>query len=242
MKAINLMTVAAIVVINSTSCKKNEVKSQPVASLNVINAVIGGSDVKLNTNYSDSVSVYNAKNFTLNAADGTIRLYSAADSLKPYYLQQHKLKDGGIYSIFLFSNPPSPEHIFIENNAAWYADSAMGIRVANLASGSGPLTVTTVADPSTNVFENIAYKNITDFAKIPLPKNVLVESVTFDIRDAATNNILLTYTLPEFEDFNYPGISINKQRFKGITLVVKGIAGTSEGADAFGVFPVVTSY
>lgn len=242
MKPAYFLPVLFLVTNEIVSCKKSDIKTKPVASLNVVNAVIGGGDVKVNTLYRDSAMMYNAKVFSLNAADGTIRIYSTSDSLKPYYQQQHELKNGGTYSIFLFGNPPSPGSIFFEDVPPHYTDSAFGIRVINLATGSGPLNITTAADTSTHIFENVAYKDLTGFIKIALPKIVLPGSVTFDIRDAVTNDILLSYILPEFEDFTYPGISISKQRFKGITLVIKGIAGTSDGADAFGVFPVVTSY
>ncbi|MBO9573422.1 MAG: DUF4397 domain-containing protein [Chitinophagaceae bacterium] len=224
------------------SCKKNEFDTKPLGSLNVVNAVIGGGDVKLNANYRDSAKNYNAKAFALNTGDRAIKLYSTSDSTKPYYLQNHQIKTGGLYSIFLFGNSPSPETIFIEDVIPHYADSVFGVRVINLAFGGTPLNVTVASDPSTTILQNIAYKDLTDFVAIPLLNTVPEESVTFEIRDAGTNDILLTYSVPEFEDFNYPGISIAKQRFKGITLVITGIAGETDGPDAFGVYPAVISY
>ncbi|MBO9572454.1 MAG: hypothetical protein J7497_09630 [Chitinophagaceae bacterium] len=242
MKPKYYLFITAIIVTGITSCKKNEFDTKPMASLNVINAVIGGGDVKINMNYRDSAKSYNAKTFGLQTGEESIRVYSTLDSTKPYYLQEHNLKSGGLYSMFLFGNSPSPETIFIEDAIPHYTDSAMGVRIVNLASGSGALNVTTATDPSANILENIAYKGLSDFVKISMPGNLTAESVTFDIRDAATNEVLTTYSLPEFEDFNYPGISIARQRFKGITLVVKGISGQIDGVDAFGVYPVVCSY
>lgn len=52
-------------------------------------------------NDDESEKVYNAKSFSLNAIDATIRLYSTSDSLKPYYLQQHKVASGKFHIIFL---------------------------------------------------------------------------------------------------------------------------------------------
>jgi hypothetical protein len=93
------------------------------------------------------------------------------------------------------------------------------------------------------LFSNIAYKQISDFVKLPLKTSVTAGSVSFQVRSAVNpSTVMTTYTLPNNANSEYPGISINLQRFKNITIVVKGVQGTTSGADRFGVFPVLTSY
>ncbi|MBO9571416.1 MAG: hypothetical protein J7497_04305 [Chitinophagaceae bacterium] len=249
MKLSYCLPVAIIIASGIISCKKNDVKSKSLASLNVINAVNGGSCVKLNTNERDSAEIYNAKVFGLDTEDGTIKLYSTNDPSKPYYFQQHELKNRGTYSMFLFGDAGVPESLFVEENIpARYTDSIFGIRIINLASGSEPLNIARESDPQTNVFTEVGYKEMTDIVIFPLPYitdapeySELQKTVNFEVRDAE-GVILTTYQLPVDENGFYSGISINKQRFKNITLVIKGIAGVTDGPDAFGVFPVALSY
>ncbi|MBB5438002.1 hypothetical protein HDC92_001677 [Pedobacter sp. AK017] len=223
------------------SCKKSEVKAEPLASLNVIAAVIGGGNVKLNTNVRDSAKAYNAKVFGI-VPGKEIKLYRVSNPTVNYYKETPVTENGGLYSVFLAGQGSAFEPIFKkESIPAFYKDSIIGVRIVNLSPNSTALNVTRASATSTNAFAGVTYKQITDFVTFPLKTVIPTGSVSFQIRNAA-GTLLATYTLPTSANSNYPGISIALQRFKNISIVIKGLMGTTTGPDAFGVFPVVTTY
>jgi hypothetical protein len=225
-----------------TSCKKTEIKSSPIASLNVVTAVINGGNVKLNTNLQDSAKAYNSKSFAI-IPGSKIVLYPTNNPLTPYYNPTHQTstENGEVYSVFLAGQAPTFESVFVkENLPERYADSTIGVRIINLSPNSTPINVTLASANTINVFSDVSYKQISDFAKFPLRTVIPTGSATFQIRDAA-GTLLATYTIPTSVNSLYPGITIALQRFKNITLVIKGLMGTT-GSDGFGVFPTLMTY
>ncbi|MBB5440239.1 hypothetical protein HDC92_003939 [Pedobacter sp. AK017] len=238
MKSFNLIIGLAIM---ASSCKKTETKSEPLASLNVITAVIGGGNVKLNTNERDSVKAHNWKTFGI-VPGKEIWLYKTGNPVVSYYKETPATENGGVYSIFLAGQGSTFEPIFMkENLPAFYKDSIFGVRIVNLSPNSTPVNVTLASAAGTNVFTSVAYKQVTGITTFPLRTVIPAGTVSFQIRNEA-GVLLATYTLPTSANSNYPGISIALQRFKNMNIVVKGLMGTTTGPDAFGVFPVVTSY
>lgn len=239
MKKINLL-VGIFCVVFLTNCKKAAFESQPVASLNVINAIIDGKVVRINTALRDSAAIMNFKLFGLNAAAGSsLRAYASSNPNNPYFDQTVSIENGGIYSLFLTGSAIAPESLFIKDNIpALSADSAVMVRVVNLSPNLGPLTLTLASASGVNQFSGVAYKNITDFKSFPLKLVVPagsstpvipVGSVSFQIRDDL-NVIKATYTLPATGT-----VSIASSRFKSITLIVKGMVGGT-GTNNIGVF------
>jgi hypothetical protein len=220
-------------------CKKNNVRKDGLSTIVVTNAVVTGSSIKLNTNLSDSAKTYNSKNFGLSAGENEILLLPTTGSKIPFYNNFQTMEAGKIYSLFLSGKPSAIDAVYIEENIPeYYEDSTLGIRIINLSPNSTPLNITLESSPSINVFSRIAYKQLTDFIKIPLPSIVPTKTVTFQVRGAG-NNLLTSFVLPPtVTNTNYPNISILNSRNRNITLVIKGIQGTTTGDDAFGVFPV----
>lgn len=224
----------------SSSCKKNQIESKtnPLAALVVTNAVVSGGNIKLNTNDRDSAKVYNAKLFGLAAGESTIRLFATTGS-KTYYNTVQQMVNGGVYSLFLSGTESGVDAVFVKDDLpSYYTDSTVGIRIINLSPNSASVNVTLASATGTNVFSGISYKQLTNFVKLPLPGTIPTGSVTFQVRDAVTNNVLATYTLPTSANSNYPNISILNSRNRNLTLVIKGLTGTTTGNDALGLFPV----
>jgi hypothetical protein len=240
--------IACVLIVSSgllVGCEKKSFHSQPLASLQVINAVVGGGNIKLNNNQRDSVRMYNAKVFGLAILDGktSIRVWPTNEFAKPYFNNIMEVEKGGIYSLFLFGQSGSVESLFIkEQIPGRYNDSVIGVRVAHLSPGSDALNITLKANPSTIIFQQIKYREVSGIVKIPLPNPVPAGRASFEIRDAASNKLLTTYVLPTSVNALYPGISISLQRFKNIMLVVKGSRDNLSGTNAIGVFPVAMSY
>lgn len=226
-------------------CKKDSERNQPVASLRIINALIGGGNVKLNANERDSALRYNAKSFGLALVNNhaSILVWPSGESGKPYYSKIIEAQDSDIFSLFLFGWHGNVESMLIkEQIPSWNSDSVVGIRIAHLAQGIGGINITLKKDPTTPIFRQISYKTVSDIAKIPLPRVIPAGSASFEVRDAVNDKLLTTYTLPASVNSLYPGISVALQRFKNITLVIKGSRDTLSGPNTFGVFPVAMSY
>lgn len=226
-------------------CKKDTDRRQPMASLRIINALIDGGNVKLNANERDSVLMYNAKSFGLAIVNGeaSVQVWPAPESGKPYYSKRMEGQSGDMYSLFLFGWPGSVESLLIKEQVpVWYWDSVVGVRIAHCAQGIDAIKITLKKDPTVPIFSQITYKTVSEIVKVPLPRIIPSGAVSFEVRDAADNKLLATYTLPTSVNSLYPGISVALQRFKNITLVIKGSRDTLSGPNAFGIFPVSMSY
>jgi len=215
------------------SCKKDGPTFTPLASLNVANAVAGGRNVKLNTNVRDSANINGYKLFQVLVGETAIKLYPTNNPATPYYEQTNSTVNGGIYSLFLTGTATAPESIFVKDEIPPYSqDSIIRVRIVNCSVNSAPLFLTQGSSPTVNVAGNIAYKTVSAFNDIPLKTSLAVGSNVFQVRNAA-GTLLATYTLPATGV-----ISVASSRFKNITLVVKGLSGTTSGTDAFGLYPM----
>lgn len=213
------------------ACKKDGPTFTPLASLNVADAVIGGRNVKLNSNVRDSATLYGYKLFQVLAGETPVMLYPTNNPSKPYYQQTHSMLNGGIYSLFLAGTATAPEGIFVKDEIPPYSqDSIVRVRVVNCSVNSAPLVLTLGSSPDVNLFTNVGYKAVTAFSNIELKGRLATGGNVFQIRNAA-GIILASYTLPATGT-----ISVASSRFKNITLVVKGLSGTTSGSDAFGIY------
>lgn len=214
------------------SCKKDTPKFYPLASLNVADAVIGGGNVKLNTNVRDSTTINGYKLFQLNASGNTaIRLYPTNNPTVSYYEQSHEIINGGIYSLFLTGTATAPEALFVKDEIpAFSQDSILRVRVVNCSPNSTGINVSLVSAPTVHIFSDLLYKNLSAFSAIPLKTVIPAGSNSFQLKNSS-GTVLATYTLPAAGV-----ISIASSRFKCITLVIKGLVGTTSGPNAFGVY------
>lgn len=233
-------------------CKKEANDQTALVSLNVVNAIIKGNTIKLNTNTVDSVKNYNYKVFTIKAEQNpAIKLFPTNDPVAVYYdgpLLSNTgsiARSGEIYSIYLCGPSVKSETIIVKDNlTSFYADSSIGIRFINLSPNSSPFYITLASNTNVKVFENLGYKEITEFVKFPVPGNTTANSITFQVRNGA-GVIQKSYTIPLTTStaaypslINYPNTHLPILRFKNQTLVISGLTGTTTGTDAFNVFPV----
>jgi len=221
------------------SCKKSEISTEPLATLIVTNAIVSGTDAKLNSNIRDSVQLYSFKAFGIKASQNTpILLYPTTNSKGEYYNKTQAIETNSIYSLYLLGTTQSVEDILVkETIPAYYSDSTIGVRIANLSSNSNPINITLSSEPNSKLFSGISYKQISEFVKIPASKILQTNQPSFEVRDM-NNQILATYKIPSTPSSLYPGISTTLSVNRNITLVIKGIFNTTTGKDAFGVFPV----
>lgn len=213
------------------SCKKDGPNFTPLASLNVANAVIGGRNIKLNTNTRDSATTYSYKLFQLLTGETPIKLFPSNNPGTPYYEKTNTIVNGGIYSLFLAGTASAPEGIFVKDEIPPFSqDSILRVRMVNCSLNSVPLFLTVGSAPAVNVFSNATYKTVSAFSDIELKSRLAVGGNVFQVRNSS-GAVLATYTLPATGT-----ISVASSRFKCITLVIRGSYGTTSGSDSFGIY------
>jgi hypothetical protein len=180
------------------SCKKSEINLTPLASLNVTNAIVGGTTAKLGS-YATTVSNNNFAQFGLLTGTIPLYIYPSTDSLKPYYNKTLNTNSGEVYSLFLTGTPTAVDAVVIKEDIPYRTDSTAGIRFINLAPSSTPLNITLSTTPAVNEVTGLAYKQNTEFKTYQGKFN---SAYTFQVRDAAgallTTFALSTSTVPRF--------------------------------------------
>ncbi|MCY1525832.1 hypothetical protein D9M68_608270 [compost metagenome] len=233
------------------ACKKDA--PTPYASINVINAAIDAGTIKVNyfgkpinwakyTGTIGNVPFANNQVFTLFNLnnDYPFTIVSATDTSKMVFSQQLALDPTGIYTLFATGQSPNYDAVFLTETNIPYnlPDSAIAVRIINLSPNSPTINVTLASTPAINEAAGLSFKQVSDFKNYPVLKSIPTGSVSFQIRDAATNALLTTYTIPATAVAPYSTVSTSLSRFKSLTLVIKGLAGTTSGVNAYSVFPV----
>lgn len=245
---ITLITIAVLF----SACNKEEAL-KPYASINVVNAAVGAGSVKVNyfgrdinwLSFIGSTGIINYGTnqvltvFNLNN-DYPFTIVPVLDTLKPVFKQKLQMEPTGMYTLFTTGAQDSYDAVLVkENNIAFrFSDSAVAIRFINLSPNSPAVNITLASTPAINETAALKYKQFTEFKKFADLKIVPAGSLTFQIRDAVSNEILTSYTLPATAILPYTSVTTSLSRFKSITLAIKGLAGTVSGTNAYNVFPI----
>ncbi len=233
-----LFVVSFILCVLLVSCEKDLPRSGAAVAIQITNAIAGGPNVGFNSLLADSVVNSTAKVFSVEPGNSSLVVYSRINTSRTIYSQSQVMDKGEIYSMFLAGSDATPETILLKDNIPVNTiDSSFGVRIVNLSPNSSPLNITLASAPAENLFQNVQYKQLTNFTRLSLKLPVNTSAVTFQIRNNS-NTLLATYTLPAAVNNTYPNISTTLTRNKAITLVVKGLVGTTSGTSAFGAFPV----
>lgn len=221
------------------ACKKEDKVFQSVATINVVNAAVDVVSVKASTSekpivYSKTTDVVNfGANRFYSAARGSaqITVVATADTTKMLFNRKAELGIG-FYTLYLAGQNPNVDTLFRkEDNFPFIktdvtrptsTDSVVNVRFVNLSPNSPALKIN-VRNSTTNEVDNFSYKSIGNWKAYP-NKATGTTAYIFEIRNASTNAILLTYT------FNATATN----RFLNVALVLKGLVGAT-GTNAFGV-------
>ncbi|BAV07721.1 hypothetical protein SAMN05421788_10371 [Filimonas lacunae] len=208
----------------SISCKKiDSIPTSPITSITITNVINDGKGIKLINNLRDSAPTNDFKQFAIPSGVQKLYLYPLKDSLNPYYNQIKTLNNGEVYSLFLFGTVNAIDTIWQKENLPYYADSVFGVRFINLCYNSSAVNVTLDTSPAINEFSSVAYKSITSFKTYPGPYNI--SQYVFQVRDATTTTILTT-------------LRLSTSRFKSITLVFRGMKGSTPATTSYGLLKV----
>lgn len=215
-------------------------KDKPVtgaASLTLINGMVGSTPY-LVTNFSGGqpLQSYTAAvkiNYATYSVFNQSGSYSGLQPLAVYRYPDttvHSspvvnvildLKPNTMNTLFLAGTITEPDTLFTTDMPLSHPveDSTMGLRFVNLLKGSGPVSINLQGMQNGSGQASLAYKGVTPF--IRYKANADVNSYVFEFRDAASGNVLETYTLA---DINTPGTSItpNRRRYRNLTIVLMG--------------------
>jgi hypothetical protein len=131
------------------------------------------------------------------------------------------LKPNTMHTLFLAGTIAEPDTLFTTDMPLWHPveDSTMGIRFVNLLKRSSPVSINLQGMQNGSEQASLVYKDITPFIKYKATAGI--NSYVFEFRDAASGNVLQTYTLA---DINAPGTSgePNRRRYRNLTMVLMG--------------------
>jgi hypothetical protein len=221
MKYLHYLIVLTIIL---SSCEKGEFKNIPVSSIKIVNAVSGGSAIRLAGNRTE-VYGNSSWDFSIYSDTPNVYVWPVGDSANPYYnpLKSVDFNDRAMYTLFLGGDVTAVETIMIKENFPMHNDSTAGIRIINLSPNSPALKVTLSTSSGTSEFGDINYKQITDFKTYPATS--ANSEYTFEFRDAATDEIISSTTM-------YYGAALSDfiPVFRNVTLVFRDIVGGDPAA------------
>jgi len=212
MKSFTVYIVLSVMIL--VSCKKQEVKLTPLASLLVTNVVKGGGKLILGTN---AAPVYNNSSQSYGMLTGS-REIKLADTVgkmnKVYYDQTKDFVNGGVYSLFLGGTLGAVDGVFMkEENIPSHSTDVFGARVINLVKDGVPISINLQGSANGSFVGSLVYKSVSTFKDV---SSLVSEGTkTFEFRNAATGDLITTFDVP---DYDLP-------RFRNITLVIAGAVG-----------------
>ncbi|PTS97377.1 hypothetical protein DBR11_17390 [Pedobacter sp. HMWF019] len=195
------------------SCKKQEIKTTPLASIQITNVLIGGSELQFGTNAATIPSnAYTA--YGILTGSQVLKLSSTVSPNPVYYNQTKDFVNGGVYSLFLTGTPATVEAVFLkEENIPSHTVDVFGARVINLVTDDVPISVNLQGSANGSFVSSLAYKAISTFKDV---SSVATEgNKVFEFRDAATGALITSFTVPSYD----------LPRFRNITLVFSGALG-----------------
>jgi hypothetical protein len=236
MKRLNTIIIVALIMLSA--CKK-EKAAVANADFRVVNAAVGVW-VKVNpgrkTTFAKETQISFASNrlYLLERISLPFKVVNAADTLSKFYDETVSL-NSGIYSMFIVGQLPTIETIVKEESDFPFinfldripvkADSVVNVRFLNLSPNSTPVKIK-ISTATGNEIDNLPFKTIGSWRKYTA---IAASTVyTFQVRDAATDALLAS--------FNLTANATN--RFKNVSLIIKGLQGTTTGVNAFGVIAI----
>jgi len=209
MKKIFLSGVWLLLLLITGSCKKQEIKTTQLASIQITNAVIGGSALQFGTQVNTVANNFSSAYGVLTGTQ-SLKLYSKDNPGMVYYNQSHELVNGGVYSLFLTGVPGTVESVFLkEENIPTHTADVFGIRVINL-SNSTAINVNISGSENGSLVNGLAYKAISVFKDVS--SKAEEGDKTFEFRNADSGELITSFVVPGYD----------VPRFRNITLAFTG--------------------
>lgn len=205
--------IAALSVMLLISCKKQEIKLTPLASIQITNAVVGGTALRFGTNIT-TVANNGYTAYGILTGSQELRLFSAVAPNPVYYNETKDFVNGGVYSLFLTGTPAAVESVYLkEENIPSHATNVFGARVINLVTGGVPISVNLQGSANGSFISSLDYKATSSFKDVSALDSE--GDKVFEFRNVATGDLITSFTVPSYD----------LPRFRNITLVFAGSAG-----------------
>ncbi|HEY4063966.1 MAG TPA: DUF4397 domain-containing protein [Puia sp.] len=225
------LLMAALVI--QLSCRKDNRNFGTPTAFTIVHAWVGGNKLVADffgvpMNYystAPQISYGGSMEYSPAAGTGPLAISQITDTSHAVYNNTLSLAPGAAYTLFLTGKSATPDTLLTRDTIPYHpaTDSVVGIRFVNLSPGSSPVSINIQNGAHGSEVPALAYKAITSFK--PYPATSTVTKYVFEIRDAASGNLLYTYT--------YSGLA----RFRNVTVAVKGLAGGT-GTSALGTILV----
>ncbi|WP_285055497.1 hypothetical protein [Pedobacter ginsengisoli] len=237
MKTRYAIIIASLVILSA--CRKEDTTPVLNTDIRIVNTALDLAvkvDPGWNLVYSKQSSVASGKTrvYSLERKSVSFKVVNAADTTVKLYEQTISF-NSPLYTMYVIGQAPTFEAIVKEENNFPFiaftdripvkADSVVNVRFINLSPNSVPLKVKIVTVTGNEV-DNLPYKEFGVWKKYTATAASTIYS--FQLRDA-TSDVLIT-------TFNFTANATN--RFKNVSLIVKGLQGTTTGTNAFGVMTV----
>lgn len=251
MKNLSYIYILTVLAIWVSGCKKEGLKNPTplLSSFRIVNAFADSKSLFVNrfsggityAGYKDSIKYGNSHEYGIPNGMLPLQLVSSRDTTRPLFNGQFNLSPLKAYSFYITGYGNTRDTVYkTEDIIPRYTDSAVAVRVINLAIGGPKINVSLSTSPQINEFSGLDYKAQSSFKKYTLTKAVENNgSLTFNITDAATGNRLVSYNLPRYS-FTFPPLpTTSTARFKALTLVVAGdVKAAPNTQNAFTIFPI----
>ena len=230
------------------ACKKTTEPIRTFSSLITVNATTDVANAKVYASAdlvpwrmlpaADASAQYRSVQQSVVAGPAYVNAVSNADTTILLYGSGEKkeFKERSLNTLFLFGKTGDYKNLLIMNdNIVNQHDSVVSIRFMNSSPNSAPVNIVLSSSPSVKEVTALEYGKISGFKLYPALQST--GNIVFQVTDAG-GAVLAAYTLPVTQVSPYPTVSIPLARFKNLTLIVKGLQGTTTGDNAFGIFPV----
>jgi hypothetical protein len=237
MKKTLLLVIPAALLFLFSSCEDENYTIKGTANITVINAALNAGAIKVNAGagsgfaYARATDIAFGGSAQYGAFTGStpVIVVSSADTSKTFFSRTIDLPLNS--TLYITGLSPAIDTAYrvektipVIQTAVVRPDSSVYIRFVNLSPNSTPLNIK-IKDAATNEVVGLGYKAVSEFKKYAAKTNNT--QYVFEIRDAGST---FTFTLPSFNATN--------NRYKTITLVIRGMMGITTGTTAFGTFQV----
>ncbi|MBC9932868.1 DUF4397 domain-containing protein [Chitinophaga qingshengii] len=238
-----IYSAGCLLILLLAACSKDKTKPG-TASLTIINAVPGSRP--LVTNFSGTQPIqYNIANqvqygvvellhnyFSSYAGSQPLALYQYPDTTeksKPLFNLMLDLPVGAMRTLFLTGTVDAPDTLFTTDVVPYHplGDSVCGFRFVNLSPGSAPVKITIKDKNGVPEVASLPFKGITGFRNYPV--NAAQEDYTLEFSDAATGQLITSYTTVGVH--NPPPNSIEAWAYQNYTFALIGIPGGTNGQE-----------
>ncbi len=232
----NKLLTLIVLMLSFISCNKTEadITGAP-ASINVVNAVAAEDKNDLNMNFTGNGTTYATSkrlsywNWDGMSSNGLLTfgvpsqqvlpliVTLASDTTKPVFNQAINFNPGDIYSLFIGGKLESIELCSAKGYNTSHLDSLTAVRFINMSQDLPAVSINLAGQPNGSEVTRLDYKQITGFKMYPARSTNF--SYDFEIRDAAADDVLTSFTYEKLA------------RFKHVTLVIRGLKDSWPGVE-----------